>query len=87
MLSTRVFGLACAVAVLVCLVAAPVSAQPLDQRTVHLDHLLPQGAGCIVHARSENPAGEPALQVRQLDRAIGTVNADQPRRREARHRG
>jgi hypothetical protein len=34
MLSTRVFGLACAVAVFVCLVAAPVSAQPLDKRTL-----------------------------------------------------
>ena len=32
MLSRRVFGLACAVAVFVCLVAAPVSAQPLDKR-------------------------------------------------------
>jgi hypothetical protein len=34
MLSTRVFGLACAVAVFVCLMAAPVSAQPLDKRTL-----------------------------------------------------
>jgi hypothetical protein len=34
MLSTRVFGSACAVAVFVCLVAAPVSAQPLDKRTL-----------------------------------------------------
>jgi hypothetical protein len=34
MLSTRVFGLACAVTVFVCLMAAPVSAQPLDQRTL-----------------------------------------------------
>jgi hypothetical protein len=34
MLSKRVFGLACAVAVFVCLVAAPVSAQPLDKRTL-----------------------------------------------------
>jgi hypothetical protein len=34
MLSTRIFGLACAVAVFVCLVAAPVSAQPLDKRTL-----------------------------------------------------
>ena len=34
MLSRRVFGLACAVAVFVCLVAAPVSAQPLDRRTL-----------------------------------------------------
>src|SRR4026208_1976276 len=34
MLSTRVFCLACAVAVFVCLVAAPVSAQPLDKRTL-----------------------------------------------------
>jgi hypothetical protein len=34
MLSTRVFGLACAVTVFVCLVAAPVSAQPLDKRTL-----------------------------------------------------
>jgi hypothetical protein len=34
MLSIRVFGLACAVAVFVCLVAAPVSAQPLDKRTL-----------------------------------------------------
>ena len=34
MLSRRVFGLACAVAVFVCLVAAPVSAQPLDKRTL-----------------------------------------------------
>jgi hypothetical protein len=34
MLSTRVFGLACAVAVFVCLMAAPASAQPLDKRTV-----------------------------------------------------
>lgn len=34
MLSTRVFGLACAVAVFVCLTAAPVSAQPLDKRTL-----------------------------------------------------
>lgn len=33
MLSTRVFGLACAVTVFVCLVAAPVSTQPLDERT------------------------------------------------------
>jgi len=32
MLSTRIFGLACAVAVFVCLLAAPVSAQPLDSR-------------------------------------------------------
>lgn len=34
MLSTRIFGLACAVAVFVCLVAAPVFAQPLDKRTL-----------------------------------------------------
>ena len=34
MLSTRVFGLACAVAVFVCLMAAAVSAQPLDKRTL-----------------------------------------------------
>ena len=34
MLSTRVFGLACAVTVFVCLTAAPVSAQPLDKRTL-----------------------------------------------------
>jgi len=34
MLNRRVFGLACAVAVFVCLVAAPVSAQPLDKRTL-----------------------------------------------------
>ena len=34
MLSTRVFALACAVTVFVCLMAAPVSAQPLDKRTL-----------------------------------------------------
>ena len=34
MLSTRTFGLACAVAVFVCLMAAPATAQPLDKRTV-----------------------------------------------------
>jgi hypothetical protein len=34
MLSTRVFGLACSVAVFVCLMAAPASAQPLDKRTL-----------------------------------------------------
>src|SRR6187397_2136648 len=34
MLSTRILGLACAVTVFVCLLAAPVSAQPLDKRTV-----------------------------------------------------
>jgi hypothetical protein len=34
MLSTRVYGLACAVTVFVCLMAAPVSAQPLDKRTL-----------------------------------------------------
>lgn len=34
MLSTRIFGLACAVAVFVCLTAAPATAQPLDKRTV-----------------------------------------------------
>jgi hypothetical protein len=34
MLSTRVFGLACAVAVFVCLMAAPVCAQPFDKRTL-----------------------------------------------------
>jgi hypothetical protein len=34
MLSTPSFGLACAVAVFVCLAAAPVSAQPLDRRTL-----------------------------------------------------
>jgi hypothetical protein len=34
MLSTRIFGLACAVAVFVCLTAAPVSVQPLDKRTL-----------------------------------------------------
>jgi hypothetical protein len=34
MLSPRLFGLACAVAVFVCLMAAPVSAQPLDKRTL-----------------------------------------------------
>ena len=34
MLSRRVFGLACAVAVFVCLMAAPATAQPLDKRTV-----------------------------------------------------
>ena len=34
MLSTRIFGLACAVAVFVCLMAATASAQPLDKRTV-----------------------------------------------------
>ena len=33
MLSTRIFGLACAVAVFVCLEAAPAYAQPLDKRT------------------------------------------------------
>jgi hypothetical protein len=34
MLSTRIIGLACAVAVFVCLMAAPATAQPLDKRTV-----------------------------------------------------
>jgi hypothetical protein len=34
MLSTRVFGLACAVTVFVWLISAPASAQPLDQRTL-----------------------------------------------------
>jgi hypothetical protein len=34
MLSTRIFGLACAVTVFVCLMAAPVFAQPLDKRTL-----------------------------------------------------
>ena len=34
MLSPRLFGLACAVTVFVCLLAAPVSAQPLDKRTL-----------------------------------------------------
>jgi hypothetical protein len=34
MLRTRISGLACAVAVFVCLMAAPVSAQPLDKRTL-----------------------------------------------------
>ena len=34
MLSTRIFSLACAVAVFVCLMAAPATAQPLDKRTV-----------------------------------------------------
>jgi hypothetical protein len=34
MLSTRILGLACAVTVFVCLMAAPVSAQPLDKRTL-----------------------------------------------------
>src|SRR5688500_3544088 len=34
MLSTRIFGLACGVAVFVCLMAAPVSAQLFDKRTV-----------------------------------------------------
>jgi hypothetical protein len=34
MLSTRIFSLACAVAVFVCLMAAPAAAQPLDKRTV-----------------------------------------------------
>ncbi len=34
MLSTRVFGLACTVTVFVCLMAAPVAAQPLDKRTL-----------------------------------------------------
>ena len=34
MLSTRIFCLACAVAVFVCLMAAPVAAQPLDKRTL-----------------------------------------------------
>jgi hypothetical protein len=34
MLSTRIFSLACGVAVFVCLMAAPATAQPLDKRTV-----------------------------------------------------
>jgi hypothetical protein len=34
MLSPRVFGLACAATVFVCLMAAPVCAQPLDKRTL-----------------------------------------------------
>lgn len=34
MLSTRIFGLVCAVTVFACLLAAPVSAQPLDKRTL-----------------------------------------------------
>jgi hypothetical protein len=34
MLSTRIFGLACAVAVFVCLMAAMAAAQPLDKRTL-----------------------------------------------------
>jgi len=34
MLSTRIFGLACAVAVFACLMAAPAAAQPLDKRTL-----------------------------------------------------
>jgi|KBSSwiStaDraftv2_1062776.scaffolds.fasta_scaffold373217_2 hypothetical protein len=34
MLSKRIFGLACAVTVFACLMAAPVSAQPLDKRTL-----------------------------------------------------
>jgi hypothetical protein len=34
MLSTRIIGLACAVAVFVCLMAAPAAGQPLDKRTL-----------------------------------------------------
>jgi hypothetical protein len=34
MLSPRIFGLVCAVAVFVCLMAAPAVAQPLDKRTL-----------------------------------------------------
>jgi hypothetical protein len=34
MLSTRISGLACAIAVFVCLMAALASAQPLDKRTL-----------------------------------------------------
>ena len=34
MLSTRVFSVACTVAVLVCLMAAPVCAPPLDKRAL-----------------------------------------------------
>jgi hypothetical protein len=34
MLSTPIIGLACAVAVFVCLMAAPAAAQPLDKRTL-----------------------------------------------------
>jgi hypothetical protein len=34
MLSRKIVGLACAVAVFVCLMAAPVFAQPFDKRTL-----------------------------------------------------
>ena len=68
MLSTRVFGLACAVAVFVCLMAAPVAAQPLDKRTLFTFSLF-----FTLPAERFEPASNP--EVRFMETASGTPAA------------
>jgi hypothetical protein len=73
MLSTRVFGLACAVAVFVCLVAAPASAQPLDKRTVFTF------SGPIVLPGVTLPAGQYLFRLadpNSSSKVVQVLNAD-----------
>src|SRR4026208_898966 len=73
MLSTRVFCLACAVAVFVCLVAAPVSAQPLDKRTLFLF------SGPVTLPGVTLPAGQYLFRLADLtssSKVVQVLNAD-----------
>jgi hypothetical protein len=73
MLSTRIFGLACAVAVFVCLMAAPVSAQPLDKRTLFTF------SGPVALPGVTLPAGQYLFRLADPDRSskvVQVLNAD-----------
>ena len=73
MLSTRVFGLACAVTVFVCLMAAPVSAQPLDKRTLFTF------SGPVTLPNVTLPAGQYLFRLADPDgssKAVQVLNAD-----------
>ena len=73
MLSTRVFGLACAVAVFVCLMAATASAQPLDKRTLFTF------SGPITLPGVTLPAGQYLFRLADPDssaKVVQVLNAD-----------
>lgn len=73
MLSTRVFSLACAVAVFVCLMAAPVSGQPLDKRTVFTF------SGPVTPAGVTLPAGQYLFRLANPNsnsKVVQVLNAD-----------
>ena len=73
MLSRRIFGLACAVAAFVCLMAAPATAQPLDKRTLFTF------SGPITLPGVTLPAGQYLFRLadpNSSSKAVQVLNAD-----------